>query len=99
MTIDTIADFRKAMRNGPYAWPGGYPCYFVMADGEPMSFDGAKQRRREMLAALAAKAGKGNWPDWGEYDLPVAVEVNWEDASLVCCQTGQRIPSAYAEPE
>jgi len=33
MKIETISDFRKAMRHGPYAWPGGYPCYFIMGDG------------------------------------------------------------------
>lgn len=32
MQINSISDFRKAMRNGPYAWPGGYPLFFVMGD-------------------------------------------------------------------
>jgi len=33
MRIESISDFRAAIRNGAYAWPGGYPMFFVMADG------------------------------------------------------------------
>lgn len=90
MPINSISDYRRAIRNGPYAWPGGYPLYFVMADGESLSFKAAKENRREILEALAHGDRRDQW-------RPVAFEVNWEDPDLVCAHTNERIESAYAE--
>jgi len=93
MRINSISDLRKAFRHGPYAWPGGYPCYFVMADGEPLSFKAAKENRRELLEALAHTADRHN--GW----RPIGLEINWEEPDLYCAHSGERIESAYAEPE
>src|SRR6187399_1426285 len=91
MDINTISDFRKAMRHGPYAWPGGYPVYFIMEDGDCLSFKAARENRRTLLDAIA------EWRDnprvrsgW----RPVALEINYED-DLTCCHTGEQIESAY----
>jgi hypothetical protein len=92
MEIKSISDFRRAVRNGPYAWPGGYPCFWLMADGEACAFDVCKSERRNMLQALADKDTRRN-DGW----LPVALEINWEDSDLHCAHTGKRIESAYAE--
>ena len=89
MTINTISDFRRAMRNGPYAWPGGYPLYFVMSDGEALSFDAARKERRQILEALRDYDNSG----W----RPVAMDINWEDDNLICAHTNERIESAYGE--
>ncbi|HEX3521279.1 MAG TPA: hypothetical protein VHT52_04240 [Stellaceae bacterium] len=89
MPINSISDFRRAVRNGPYAWPGGYPLYWIMSDGDACAFDVAKSKRRNMLEALRDRDRSG----W----RPVALEVNWEDATLFCAHTGARIESAYAE--
>jgi hypothetical protein len=96
MKIKNISDFRKAVRHGPYAWPGGYPVYFLMADGEAISFNAAKKDRRACLEALRANQ-ENQFPDkdW----LPVAMEINWTDGHLYCAASGERIESAYAEPE
>lgn len=98
MLINSISDFRKAVRNGPYAWPGGYPLYWIMSDGAAVSFDVARVswEGRLMLEALHDHA-TNNWPDkqW----LPVALEINWEDTALTCDHTGERIPSAYGADE
>jgi hypothetical protein len=96
MIINSISDFRKAVRNGPYAWPGGYPLYWIMTDGAAVAFDVAKTERRYMLEALRDKA-TNSWPDkqW----LPMLLAINWEDANLYCDHTGERIPSAYGEEE
>ena len=94
MNIKTVSDLRRAFRNGPFAWPGGYPCFFIMADGEALSFDAAKAERRQLLEALSDADAR---PDDGW--LPVALDINWEDASLFCAHTGERIPSAYAEDD
>lgn len=95
MEIKTISDFRKAIRNGPYAWPGGYPLYFVMADGEALSFAAAKAERRAIIEAISDKA-KG-YPNNGW--VPAALDINYEDGELYCAHTNERIESAYAEPE
>jgi len=87
----TITDFRRDMRNGPYAWPGGYPLHFVMSDGEAMSFDAARENRRLILEAIRDQDHRG----W----RVIGVDINWEDASLYCCHSGARIQSAYAEED
>lgn len=84
----TISDFRRDMRNGAYAWPGGYPLYFVCHDGEPLSFVAAKANRRLILESLCDGTNDG----W----RVVGVDVNWEDGDLRCAHTGDRIESAYA---
>lgn len=91
MLIKTISDFRKAVRNGPYAWPGGYPLYWIMADGEACAFKVAQrgsQERRAMLEALRDDSAE----DW----RPIALEVNYEDDDLWCAHRGEKIESAYA---
>jgi len=89
MLIHSISDFRKAIRNGAYAWPGGYPLYWLMADGEACAFDVAKSERRQMLEAIAERKIRPH-DQW----LPIALEVNWEDADLYCAHTGKKIESA-----
>lgn len=89
MQINSISDFRNAMRHGPYAWPGGYPCYFITSDGAALSFKAAKQEKRNILESLASRSNDG----W----RIVAMDVNWEDSSLICDHTNEPIPSAYGE--
>jgi hypothetical protein len=89
MLINSIHDFRAAMRQGPYAWPGSYPCYFITSDGAALSFAAAKQCRREILEAIRDHDRSG----W----RIVALDVNWEDPDLICDHTGERIESAYAD--
>lgn len=73
---------------GPYSWPGGYPIYFVMGDGEAMSFDAVKSNRERCMEGM-----RDGEPEW----TVVGFAINWEDAELYCCHTGERIESAYAE--
>ena len=90
MNIKTISDFRAAVRNGPHAWPGGYPLFFLTADGAAISFDGAKKDRRNILEAIRDNDSRSGW-------RVCAVDVNWEDSDLRCDVTGERIESAYGE--
>lgn len=83
-----VAQFNAALAAGPYAWPGGYPLYFVMADGEALSFKAAEAEADLIRQAIADGAR-----DW----MPVAIEVNWEDTELMCVHTNERIESAYSE--
>lgn len=85
--------FTAALDAGPFAWPGGYPLFFVMADGESLSFAAAIAERERIDSELRDSTHADS--SWS----PVAVETNWEDSTLVCCHTGERIESAYAEKD
>lgn len=89
MQINSISDFRRVFRSGPYAWPGGYPLYFVTDDGAVLSFSAVRKNRRAILSSIAYALRDG----W----RIVGTEINWEDADLICDHTGERIPSAYGE--
>lgn len=91
MHVKTISDFRRAYRAGPYAWPGGYPTFWITSDGEALSWAAVKAERRQILGAIHDRDNSG----W----RVVAVEINYEDPALYCAHTGDRIESAYAEDE
>jgi hypothetical protein len=88
----TLLQIKQALRNGPYAWPGGYPMFFVTADGGVLSFAAVRKEWRNIVDAHLRKDRRGGWYIEG-YDI------NWEEPDLFCDHTGTRIESAYAEPE
>lgn len=85
-----IKQIKQALRDGPYAWPGGYPLYFITADGEALSFDAVRAMFRTVCADTLGMSGMSQF-------RPVACEANWEDDELYCAHTGKRIPSAYGD--
>lgn len=87
----SLADLKTALRNGAYAWPGGYPLYFIASDGEALSFDAVRANIKEIMTAIHRRDDSG----W----RIVAVDTNWENSSLFCAHTNARIPSAYCEEE
>ena len=91
MLIKTVADFALALDNGAYAWPGGYPTYFLCQDGAALSFEAALQNKAEIVDALVSYSDN----DW----KVVAFEINYENPNLYCEHTGKRIESAYAEED
>lgn len=86
-----LADLKNIIRH-PYAWPGGYPQYFITADGAALSVESARENFREICGAYFARDASGGW-------LVSAYDVNWEDSALYCDHSGERIESAYAEDE
>jgi hypothetical protein len=74
----------------PYAWPGGYPRYFITSDGAALSYKAAETERRLIRRAIRTNDTRSGW-------RVVACDVNWEDPDLICDHTGARIESAYAE--
>jgi len=84
----SVSDFRRDIR-APYAWPGGYPRYFVMNDGEALSFEAARENRRLILESIRDRASDG-------WEI-AACAINWEDPQLYCAHSGALIPSAYAD--
>ena len=86
----TLAEIKTALRNGQYAWPGGYPLYFIASDGEALSFKAVRENWREIVSAHLRGDKTGGW-------LIEGVNANWEDPHLFCAHTSERIESAYAE--
>jgi hypothetical protein len=72
-----------------YAWPGGYPMFLVMADGEAVCMNCAT--KNEELLLRATNDGYGE--DW----VCETVTVNWEDTDLYCAHCEEKIESAYGD--
>lgn len=72
-----------------YAWPGGYPLYYMTADYgvRPLCVDAEAE-----VIAEADATGDEQW-------RIVAAGVNWEDSRLYCDHCDERIEFAYAEPD
>lgn len=87
-TISNVEQLKATLRNGRYVWPGGYPLYFICADGESLSFEGVESNLRKVLGAF--KTGATDW-------RVVGCAINWEDSDLTCAHTGARIESAYGD--
>ena len=85
----TTKNLKEHLRKGEYAWPGGYPLYFITTDGAALSFKAVRENLRSVLWSMKNKVNDG----W----RVCAVDANWEDPSLYCEHTNERIPSAYAE--
>ena len=89
MEIKNTKDLKTAIRSGKYAWPGGYPAYFITSDGAALSFDAVRDNFK--LCLSETKHGHcGGWRIIG-YDI------NWEDNELYCDHTGKKISSAYCD--
>ena len=82
---------KQAIRS-KYAWPGGYPLFIIMHDGEALSIDAARDNWRHICRAHISGDKRDRW-------YPEEVAINWEDPDLYCIHTGDRIESAYAEDD
>ena len=85
--ITTGRELRATLRAGECTWPGNYPLYFITSDGAALSFEAVRAGLRCVLDSIRHHSHDG----W----RVVAVDVNYEDAHLVCEHTGKPIPSAY----
>ena len=90
MLINNVQDFESALKNGPYAWPGGYPLFFIAEDGGVLSFKAAEEEQAEIREAIQDDDTGSGW-------RVVAVDINYEDTALFCDHTGIIIESAYGE--
>lgn len=89
----SLSVIKSELRAGKYAWPGGYPKFFVCADGETLSYEAAYENRKEIFRThLQAPKGYHD----AQWTL-VGCDINWEDNEMVCAHTGKRIESAYAD--
>ena len=76
-----------------YAWPGGYPIYYLCADGGILCPNCANKE-----SAVRDADEHPDYPDHDQWRI-VASGINWEDSSLTCDNCSQRIESAYSDPE
>lgn len=90
--INTTKELREAVRHGKYAWPGGYPCFFITDDGGTLSFEAVKQEYKQVLRAVKHEERGCGW-------RVVAMEANWEDNDLYCDHTNAKIECAYPPDE
>ena len=81
----------QSVRDGAYAWPGGYPKFWVTTDGGAL----CHKCVRSEIWQVARSTRDGERDGW-------AVEgsdCNWEDPCLYCDHCSERIESAYAEDD
>jgi len=88
-SIESVADLKSALRHGRFAWPGGYPLYFLTSDGAALSFKTA----REEFASVCDSIRRGLDDGW----RVVATEINYEDPDLFCAHSSEKIESAYCD--
>lgn len=87
--IRSAADLKATLRAGAYAWPGGYPLYFLTSDGGALSFATVRDNLARVLDSIATGTNDG----W----RVVACEINWENADLMDDHTGEPIEAAYGD--
>jgi hypothetical protein len=88
--INSVNDLKAVLRNGAYAWPGGYPLYFITNDGAALSFSTVLDELPRIMAAIKDRHDRSGWK-------VVGVDVNWEDDELYDDHTGEKIESAYGD--
>lgn len=88
--INTVKELDDALENGAYAWPGGYPIYFITSDGDALSFKTVKEERDIIAEAIDDDDNSGGW-------RVVAADINWEDDQLYDDHSGELIESAYGD--
>ena len=85
----TSAQFIKDLDYGAYAFPGGYPRFFVTHDGEALSFESATKNRKLIVSAIEDN-DKSGW-------MVIGCDINWEDGTLRCADSNKPIESAYGD--
>lgn len=75
------------IRSNGVEWPGCYPRALLMADGEVIDAQAARENYRLIR--------RETWQDL----TPVDVVIHWKGAPLYCAISGREIPSAYGDVE
>jgi hypothetical protein len=72
-----------------YAWPGGYPIFYITKDNGVLCPKCANMALKEKLT------GDKDDPQW----YIIAMDVNWESEDLYCDHCNEHIISAYGNDE
>lgn len=90
----TLSEFNAWFTDGSveaYAWPGGYPIFYLASDGETLCPKCVTKERERITESIEDKSNDG----W----RIVARDINWEDNDMVCAHCNEQIESAYGERE
>ena len=90
MTIQTTRDLAAAYRHGPHAWPGGYPAYLIMADGETLCW-ACFRSEYGLIAEATRDHDNSGW-------RPAALDVSWEGPPEHCAHCSAELENAYGDP-
>lgn len=89
-----------------YAWPGGYPIFYLDGENNCLCPKCANESRakyvEDVLGEMCAWClGEEVYTSWcmSSKELPIAADANWEDPHLYCDNCNQRIESAYADDD
>jgi hypothetical protein len=85
-----IQSYLESGKFDAYAWPGGYPLFYLCADGGTLCPD-CCDKEIELIREAA------NNPGTDEQWEIVAHDINYEDVSLYCDHCNNHIESAYGE--
>jgi hypothetical protein len=86
------AQLKNFIRCNGIAWPGGYPMFALMADGEVIDAQSARENYKQILAATRNPRTNEQWQ-------VEAIDIHWEGEALQCAHSGRMIDSAYGVPE
>jgi hypothetical protein len=93
--IESVADLKATLRNGPYAWPGGYPMALILSDGGCISFKTALAELRYLVDALRDyKTNQHERSGW----RPIGCDILWEGTEYDS-HTGEQLETAYGPTE
>lgn len=76
-----------------YAWPGGYPLYYVFADGGVCCPKCANKHISDIDADIK---GKKRWNSHGGWAID-GIGINYDELDLTCGHCSKLIEAAYAE--
>ncbi len=89
MTLSEVKRFYHKGQAVSYAWPGGYPVYYVTSDGAALCPSCTTKERAQIVRSTVEHSHDG-WALEGS-------DINWENSDLYCDHCSKRIESAYAE--
>lgn len=82
-----IVDIKEFAKH-PYTWPGMYPRFAIMSDGETLCHRCVKKYLGQIVDSTVKRYRDGWAVD--------AIDINWEERDLFCAHCSQAIESAYA---
>ena len=97
MFIKTKSELIEQLKYGQFAFPGGYPRYFVAKDMSCICYDclvpkGRVESETDIESRAIDALDNPNSDKAWEVNY---VDINWEDISLLCDECNKQIPSAY----
>lgn len=76
--IETPAQLKASLREGPYAWPGGYDLYFICSDGGVLCHPCTTKNIRNIIYSMISRLRDGWWV------VHQACTNEFDDYQLIC---------------